>query len=50
MKKIKSYKCEQITVDEFIDLITENSGDKIKRELRVIELNSKTKNIKKGNH
>ena len=49
MKKIKSGRSETITFNEFIDLITENRGDEIKRELMMIELNSKTKNIKKDN-
>ncbi|HIG92912.1 TPA: hypothetical protein HA234_01795 [Candidatus Woesearchaeota archaeon] len=38
-------KSDSITFDEFIDLITENRGEEIKKQIKEIELNSKKKKI-----
>ena len=34
-------KSDKITFDEFIDIITENKGDEIKKQLRIIERDAK---------
>lgn len=44
MRKDKKYRCELITFDEFIDCITDNKGEEIKRKINSIELNSQRKN------
>ncbi len=46
MGKDKKYRCESITFEEFIDCITDNRGDELKRQIRDIELNSQRKNNK----
>lgn len=40
MKKRDTLKSESITFDEFIDVITENRGDEIKKQIRLIEKKS----------
>lgn len=37
MKKQEALKCESISFDEFIDIITENRGEEIKRQIKLIE-------------
>lgn len=37
MKKQETLKCERISFDEFIDIITENKGEEIKKQLREME-------------
>ncbi len=49
MKKQEALRCESISFDEFIDIITENRGEEIKRKIREIEINSKPRNNKKVN-
>ncbi|MBS3123238.1 hypothetical protein J4437_01245 [Candidatus Woesearchaeota archaeon] len=47
MRKQEALKSDTITFDEFIDLITNNRGEDIKKQIRVIEFKSKQKkNIK----
>ncbi len=40
MKKQEAYKSNSITFDEFIDLITENHGEEIKKQMREIGFKS----------
>ncbi|HLC91240.1 MAG TPA: hypothetical protein VJI15_05745 [Candidatus Nanoarchaeia archaeon] len=48
MKKQKGLKYDSITFDEFIDIITDNRGEEIKRKMKEIALNtSHRKNLKK---
>ncbi|MBI2151893.1 hypothetical protein HYU21_04165 [Candidatus Woesearchaeota archaeon] len=47
MKKQEAQKSDTITFDEFIDLITENRGEEIKRQIREIEFKSKQKKNRK---
>lgn len=44
MKKTEALKCESISFDEFIDIITDNRRDEIKRQMRRAE------NNKNGTH
>jgi len=37
MKKQKNMITDSITFDEFIDLITDNRGEEIKKQLKVME-------------
>ena len=46
-KKNGDYKCELITFDEFIDCLTENRGEELKKRIRTIELNSSLKKNEK---
>ena len=47
MNKQRALKCDVITFDEFIDIITDNRGEEITKQIREIELKKKrTKNRK----
>lgn len=43
LKKQKGLKTKQITFNEFIDFITNNQGEEIKKQMREIELKRKRK-------
>lgn len=43
MKKKQKLRTEAITFDEFIDCITNNQGEEIKREMRRIEQKEKSR-------
>ncbi len=45
MKKQEALKCDSISFDEFIDIITDNRGEEIKKQIKLIEQKSKKDNI-----